>query len=80
MTRTVNLEVNERGSWRRVMSADLDTFEDGDLELHAEHLFQLSDNPRLTARIIMPGDTAPLVTWSREDGWREYVSPARRAP
>lgn len=77
--RTVHLEVNESGGWRRVSSFNLEDFEEGDLELCAEHLLQLSNNPRIKARIIMPADTAPLVTWCRQDGWREWVHPGQRA-
>lgn len=70
--RIVHLEVNDSGAWRRVSSFDLDDFNDGDLEVCAEHLLELSTNPKLRARIIMPGDTAPLVTWERQAGWREW--------
>lgn len=70
--RIVNLEVNENGAWRRVASFDLDRFEDGDLEHCAESLLELSSNERLRARIIAPGNTAPLVTWNRTDSWREW--------
>lgn len=76
--RIVHLEVNDNGCWRRVTSFDLDAFEEGDLEVCAEHLLQLSTNARLKARIIIPGDTAPLVTWTREHGWREWAHPGER--
>ena len=78
--RLVHLEVNDSGGWRRVTSFDLDTFEDGDLELHAAHLLEMSSNPRLKARVIMAGSTsAPLVSWTRADGWREWAHPSQRA-
>ncbi len=70
--RIVNLEVNDSGAWRRVTSFDLDTFEEGDLEHCAHHLLQLSSNKNLKARIIMPGDLAPLLRWSAKDGWAEW--------
>lgn len=70
--RIVNLEVNEKGAWRRVCSFDLDDFEDGHLEHCAEQLLELSSNKRLTARIISPADTAPLLNWKHGDGWREW--------
>ena len=70
--RIVNLEVNEKGSWRRVCSFDLDDFEDGSLEHCAEKLLELSSNKRLTARIISQGETAPLLNWKHGDGWREW--------
>lgn len=77
--RTVHLEVNDRGGWRRVMSCDLDTVDDQALEHAADWLLRLADNPRLRARIIMAGEiSAPLVTWSRDDGWREWVHPGQR--
>lgn len=76
--RTVHLEVNDAGGWRRVSTFNLNDFDDGDLELHAEHLLQMSANPRIKARVIMPGDTAPLVTWTRQDGWREWGHPGSR--
>ena len=70
--RIVNLEVNEKGGWKRFASFDLDTFEDGDLEHCADGLLELTANKNLRARLIMPGDTAPLVSWSHGDGWREW--------
>lgn len=76
--RIVHLEVNDSGGWRRITSFNLDDFQEGDLELCAEHLLQMSTNERIKARVIMPGDTAPLVTWTRNNGWREWVHPADR--
>lgn len=70
--RIVNLDVNDNGSWRRVASFDLDTFEDGDLEHCAHGLFELSSNKKIKARLITPGDTAPLLTWTHAHGWREW--------
>lgn len=70
--RIVHLDVKDSGAWRRVTSFDLDTFEDGDLEHCAEQLLQMSGNDKLRARIIMPGDTAPLMIWGKADGWREW--------
>ena len=75
----VHLEVNDSGGWRRVTSFDLADFDEGDLEQCAEQLLRLSSNARLKARIIMPGDTAPLVSWTRENGWREWRHPAKTA-
>lgn len=76
--RIVHLEVNDSGVWRRVTSFDLNEFEDGALEYNAGTLFCWSTNERLKARIIIPGDTAPLVTWTREHGWREWAHPGER--
>lgn len=72
MPRVVNLEVNDSGAWRRVIAFDLDDFDDGALEFAAEKLLELSTNEKLRARLIMPGDTAPLLVWRRADGWREW--------
>ena len=70
MTKPVNLDVNDSGSWRRVMTFDAD---DGDDVMHlAEQLLRWSSNDKLRARLIIPGDTAPLETWSKVDGWREW--------
>jgi len=38
----------------------------------ADYLLRLSDSPRIRARIIAPGDTAPLMTWTASDGWKEW--------
>ena len=70
--RIINLEVNDAGAWKRVTSFDLDTFEDGDLEHCAHSLLELSSNKKLKARLIAPGDTAPLMIWDHEHGWEEW--------
>lgn len=70
--RVINLEVNEKGSWRRVCSFDMAWFDDGDVEHCADSLLELSANKNLTARLIVPGDTAPLMLWKHGDGWREW--------
>jgi hypothetical protein len=70
--RIVNLEVNDSGAWRRVASFDLDWLEDGELEDCADALLTLSRNTKLKARIIAPGDVAPLLTWKHGDMWREW--------
>jgi hypothetical protein len=72
MSRIVNLEVNDSGAWRRVASFDLDWQEDGELEDCADALLTLSRNTKLKARIIAPGDLAPLLTWKHGDMWREW--------
>jgi hypothetical protein len=73
--RLVNLEVNDSGAWRRVTSFALNDFEDGDLELRASHLLSLSSNPKLKARLIIPGDIAPLLSWTRDTGWTPWRAP-----
>lgn len=70
--RTVNLEVNDSGAWRRVTSFEYADFEDGDLEYAASMLLDLTAYPQLRARIIEQGSTAPIATWSLRDGWREW--------
>ena len=69
---TLHLEVNDAGGWRRVMS-----FADGVVTRRAvmsnnPPTAECSDSPRIRARIIAPGDTAPLVTWTAADGWKEW--------
>lgn len=70
--RIVNLEVNDAGGWRRVSSFDIDELESGELEHAAQALLSLSASNKISARIITPGDHAPLVTWNKADGWREW--------
>jgi hypothetical protein len=45
-----------------------------------DQLLRWGMNARLKARIIMAGgvDTAPLMTWNVEDGWREWAHPKDR--
>ena len=74
--RIINLEVNDAGAWKRVTSFDLDTFEDGDLEHCAHGLLELSANKKLKARLIAPGDTAPMMTWTHAHGWEEWRAAA----
>lgn len=74
--RIINLEVSDKGGWRMVTSFDLDTFEDGDLEHCAHSLLELGNNKRLKARLIIPGNTAPLMLWKHGDGWREWKGAA----
>lgn len=80
MSKRVHLEVNDSGGWRRVMSFDAQHDDDADTVMHlADQLLRWGDNPRQRARIIIPCDTAPLMTWCRRDGWREWQHPAERA-
>lgn len=74
--RPVHLEVNDSGGWRRVMTFDAD--DDSEAVHLANGLLRLSCNPRLKARIIIPGDTAPLMNWNAADGWREWLHPGQR--
>ena len=69
-----HLEVNDAGGWRRVMSFEyLDEMLDN-VMLDAGQLLPAADNSRLRARIIAPGTTAPLMTWTRADGWKDWAS------
>lgn len=42
------------------------------VQLRAAYLLLENNNPRLRARIIAPGSTAPLNTWTTDDGWKEW--------
>ena len=68
--RIIHLDINEKGAWRRVTSFDLDSFEEGDLEHCAHGLLELSANKQLKARLIIPGDSAPLMTWTHGESWQ----------
>lgn len=81
MTKPCHLEVNDSGGWRRVMTFDATEDDDADSVMHlADQLLRWGTNQRLKARIIMAGgvDTAPLMTWTVDDGWREWVHPKDR--
>jgi len=73
-TKIVKLQVNQAGAWRNVM--DFDCADDDDAEhimQKASDLFQWDSNrDRVGLRIIMPGETAPLMNWTYKDGWREW--------
>lgn len=76
--KTVHIEVNDAGGWRRVMS--FDTADEAEVLHQAGELLQWATNrDRIKARVIIPGDTAPLMNWSYAEGWREWVSPADAA-
>lgn len=68
----LHLEVNDAGGWRRVMSFANDATTLDNVQLRAAYLLMESDSPRIRARIIAPGSTAPLMTWSAADGWKEW--------
>ncbi len=68
----LHLEVNDAGGWRRVMSFALDRTTPRHVQLRAAYLLMESYSPRIRARIIAPGDTAPLMTWTAADGWKEW--------
>ena len=64
------LEVNDSGGWRRVMA--FDGSDRVNVQGISGMLLQLAYSPRVRARIIVPGVTAPLMTWTSKDGWREW--------
>ena len=68
--RILHLEVNDSGGWRRVMSFRAE--EKSGVQGIGAMLLHLADSPRIRARIIAPGDTAPLMTWTVSDGWKEW--------
>lgn len=68
----VKLQVNAKGSWRDVMQFDL---VDSDAVLFAATEFFKWDTyaSRLSLRVIIPGDTAPLMICNPADGeWKEW--------
>ena len=70
--RPVNLQVNTSGAWRNVLTFDASI--EGDILTLAERLFSheacLARNT--TLRVIMPGDTAPLMHWEPDGGWHKW--------
>jgi hypothetical protein len=60
-----------RGGWRDVLEFDAsDQEKTDDIMTCAEHLFQEIDGCKL--RIIVLGQTAPLMNWTYANGWREW--------
>lgn len=73
----LHLEVNDSGWWKRAMRFSRDDVALGDVLYDSEQLFRASSNPKLRLRIIAPGTTAPLMTWTRDRGWTDW--PRREA-
>jgi len=70
---TLHLEVNDAGGWRRVMSFERLDIVVENVMLDAGQLLSAADNRRIRARIIeASGTTAPLMTWTAADGWKEW--------
>jgi len=72
------LQVNTgTGSWRTVMDFEV---EDADEVMNqAADLFVWSftrSTKGIRLRIMKPNDTAPLMTWSENDGWEEWRATA----
>ena len=67
----VKLQVNTTGAWRDVMRFNV---EDEAAVLHqAEQLFSWDPSADVRLRVIMPGDTAPLMTYKRTEGaWKPW--------
>lgn len=61
-------QYQEGEQWRD--HADATTLDN--VQLRAAYLLMESDSQRIRARIIAPGDTAPLMTWTVADGWKEW--------
>ena len=66
--RPCKLQVNTTGAWRNVL--DFDAKDEAEVLDSAAQLF--ARETKATLRIIISGDTAPLMTWSCKDGWREW--------
>jgi len=69
--RILKLQVNTSGAWRNVL--DFDANLEGDILTLAERLF--SHEANLThgnLRVIVPGDTAPLMYWMPAHGWKRW--------
>lgn len=71
------LQVNVgSGAWRTVM--DFEVEDSDDVMDLAEQLFTqgyTTSTKGIRLRIMKPGDTAPLMTWSENDGWEEWRLP-----
>lgn len=65
--RPVKLQVNTTGAWRNVL--DFDCADSARVLPAAAELFA---GTKCSLRVIMPGDTAPLMHWSPEHGWLEW--------
>lgn len=71
----VKLQANTAGGWRDVLTFDADEKGDAVLEA-ADTLFRLAADHILKGRVIIPGDTAPLMSWTVADGWKTWRHPA----
>lgn len=69
--RIVLLQVNSAGSWRNVMRFLVEA-EAEVLPLAAQLFAQAYGAAGQSLRVIVPGDTAPLMNWTRERGWRPW--------
>ncbi len=73
-----SLQVNVgTGAWRSVM--DFEVKDADDVTDLAEKLFEWGHTNSVKGirlRIMKPGDTAPLMMWSENDGWEEWRAAA----
>ena len=64
----VKLQVNAAGGWRDIMTFDV--AQDAEVMDLAPRLFSLAQyGDKFKLRVIIPGDTAPLVDWNLTQGW-----------
>ncbi|MCU0920191.1 MAG: hypothetical protein MUF08_03130 [Burkholderiaceae bacterium] len=70
--RYLNLDVSDRGAWRRVTCFHRDVLSIDALQQASHALLQLSAHPGLRARLIESGETAPVAIWAADTGWRPY--------
>jgi hypothetical protein len=63
------LQVNTTGAWRNVL--DFDASNGDQVMEYAAQLFAWA-GPKASLRLIAPGDTAPLMTWSPDKGWQKF--------
>ena len=67
----VKLQANMNGGWRDIMAFDV--AQDAEVMDLAVRLFSLGQyGDRAKLRVIIPGDTAPLVDWNLKQGWLEW--------
>ena len=67
----VKLQANMRGGWRDIMTFDVG--QDALVMDLAPRLFCLAQyGEQVKLRVIIPGDTAPLVDWNLAQGWKPW--------
>ena len=67
----VKLQANMAGGWRDIMTFDVaQDAEVMDLAVRLFSLAQYGDQVKL--RVIIPGDTAPLIDWTLAQGWKPW--------
>ena len=67
----VKLQANMNGGWRDIMAFDV--AQDAEVMDLAVRLFSLGQyGDRAKLRVIIPGDTAPLIDWNLTQGWKPW--------